>query len=104
MFKYQGLVQIKFKEPVDLYIKKTRDTIEIIQISASDATTDVLVQNAELELLPDYVRCSVIHDFQNNQKELRSVPIEIAETLVLIDGDVCNLTTLPEIYTVDDGI
>ena len=56
----------------------------------------------ELEALPDYIRCSVIHDFGSTAKDPKSVPIEIAETLVLIAGDVCNLAELPEVYTVDD--
>ena len=49
MFKYSGLVPVKFTEPIDMYIKKTKDTIEIIQVSANDACTDVLVQNSDLE-------------------------------------------------------
>ena len=102
MFKYSGLVPVKFTEPIDMYIKKTKDTIEIIQVSANDACTDVLVQNSDLEALPDYIRCSVIHDFGSTAKDPKSVPIEIAETLVLIAGDVCNLAELPEVYTVDD--
>lgn len=101
MFKYSGLVQIKFAQPIDLYIRKVRDTIEIVQVSATDASTEVLTQSAELEALPDYVRCSVIHDFGCTAKSPKSVPIEIAETLVLIDGDVCDLTTFPEVYAVD---
>lgn len=101
MFKYSGRIPVKFTEPIDMYVKKTKDTIEIIQISANDACTEVLIQNAALEALPDYIRCSVIHDFGSTAKEPRSVPIEIAETLVLIDGDVCNLSELPEVYTVD---
>lgn len=101
MFKYSGFVPVKFTEPIDMYVKKTNDTIEIIQISAKDACTELLIQNAALEALPDYIRCSVIHDFGNTAKEPRSVPIEIAETLVLIDGDVCNLAELPEVYAVD---
>jgi hypothetical protein len=104
MFKFSGLVSVKFTEPIDMYIKKTKDTIEIIQISANDACTEVLIQNAELEALPDYIRCSVIHDFGRTADEPKSVQIEIAETLVLIAGDVCNLSELPEVYTVDPEV
>lgn len=101
MFKFSGLVAIKFAEPIDLYIRKVKDTIEIVQVSASDASTEVLTQSPELELLPDYVRCSVIHGFGCTAKQLKSVPIEIAETLVLVDGDICDLATFPDVYAVD---